>query len=141
MDYTIEPLSGIGPLRFGMSRAEVRRAAASPVEEFWKSPDDEAPTDAFDELGFHAYYDRRHRLEAVELFTPAKPSWRGRDLLTLPAGELRELLAAGDPDLEEEEEGLTAPGLGLGAYAPEWQYDPRLFPEGIIVFRAGYYDG
>lgn len=141
MDYRIDPLEGIGPLRFGMGRQEARAVLGTGFQEFLKDPFDEAPTDAYEDLGLHLYYDGDDRLEAVETFPPARSSYRGEDLLAARYRRVRHLLREGDRRLEVEPgEGLTAPNLGIGAFAPDGEDDPDGPVESVIVFRRGYYD-
>lgn len=141
MDYSVKPREGLGPLHFGMPRREVRQVLGAGWEEFLKSPFDDVPTDAWDELGLHVYYDGEDRLEAVETFRPARPTWQGEDLLSVSYRRLRHLLRQGDRRLEVEAgEGLTSYRLGVGAHAPDGEDEPEAPVEGVIVFRRGYYE-
>ena len=80
MDWVIRSYDGVGPVRLGMGFTAVRFALRSRVETFMKTPDSERPTDAFDELGVHVYYDRDGDCEAVELASPATPTFHDRPL-------------------------------------------------------------
>jgi hypothetical protein len=138
MDFEVEPYVGVGPIAFGLTRAEVRRRMAVPVEAFMKTPSSAAPTDAFDALGVHVYYDLHERCEAVELGRRhVVPTFRGRALVGRSRIELQRWLSLLDPDLRIEEGRITSLKLGFGLYAPS--DDPEALVEGAIVFRSGYY--
>ena len=55
--YIIEPLAGVGPVRLGMTRDEVRKAMLPGVPEpFWKTPFCKHPADAFHAGAFQVFY-------------------------------------------------------------------------------------
>ncbi|HYP52823.1 MAG TPA: hypothetical protein VEQ42_04750 [Pyrinomonadaceae bacterium] len=139
MRFEIRPHEGVGPVRFGMTREEVRAALALPVESFRKSPADEMLTDAFDAAGLHVYYKKPGLCEAVEMAAPAEPVLEGRELLGRPFGESRRWFESQDESAEADESGLTSFGYGVGLYAPEAESNPAAPPEGVIVFEKGYY--
>lgn len=139
MRFDIRPYEGAGPVRFGMTRAEVRAAVAAPSEEFRKSAGDELPTDAFDTAGLHVYYKRPGVCEAVELAAPAVPVLEEQFLLRQPYAALRRWFEAHDKTVETDESGLTSFRYGVGLYAPQADSNPAAPPEGVIVFEKGYY--
>jgi hypothetical protein len=59
MEFPINPYVGIGVVRFGMSRRQVRKALGGMVKEFKKTPKSESLTDAFDQLGIYVYYKKK----------------------------------------------------------------------------------
>src|SRR5919106_7025414 len=119
MEFDITPYVGVGPITFGMTRAEVRRRLEAPVESFMKTPTSAAPADAFDTLGLHVHYDSDDRCEAVEfvrLLTIA--TFRGQPLLGQPFAEVKRWLQAIDSDVRSDSSGLTLLTFGFGLYAP-----------------------
>lgn len=54
--YEIVPHVGVGPVRLGMSRSEVRRVVPGPCEPFRKTADAVQETDAFHNSGFQVFY-------------------------------------------------------------------------------------
>src|SRR5262245_30519712 len=54
--YEIVPNVGIGPVRLGASRDEVRAVMGSAPHRFMKTPQAEYPTEAWHGRAFHVYY-------------------------------------------------------------------------------------
>jgi len=140
MPFEIVENVGVGPIRFGMTRAEVREALGVPVEEFSKSSSSTATTDSFDTLGVHVYYRASGQCQAVEIASPAVPEYRGRPLLGGPFGEtLRWLQSIGcNPTLDDV--GLNVTAAGFGLYCPGHSEDDSQLIESVFVFEPGYYD-
>ena len=139
MQLEIESYRRVGPLTFGMTAVEVRSVMRLPVEPFKRSME-EGYTDAFGELGIYVTYDRLGLCEAVEIASPAQPTFRGREILGRPFKEVHESLLKLDPELDVDDTGLTALGLGIGVYAPGISEDPSTPVEAVIAFKRGYYD-
>lgn len=141
MEWAIRPLESVGPVNFGMPRAEVRRAVGAPFREFVKSPN-RSPntTDAFEELLVHVYYGTNGgTCEFIEFGGgSARPVLHGRDLLSEAFSDLRDWFRTLDPMMTEDESGLESHALGIGLYAPCAEEDPERPPEGVSVFQKGY---
>jgi len=137
--YEIEPHVGAGPVRFGRPREEVKRVLGNEPRRFKKTPHSAALTDAFDELGVHVYYNATGSCSAVELASPATPTFRGQLLLGRPFGELRAMFEALDPELKADNAGLISHLFGIGLYAPFAQDYPAAPVEGVLAFEEGYY--
>ncbi|HYO62032.1 MAG TPA: hypothetical protein VER08_00090 [Pyrinomonadaceae bacterium] len=140
MRLEITAYTGVGPVKFGMTREEVRLAVGPPVRPFMKTPDDELPTDAFDDLGVHVYYKKPGVCEAVEMGSPAEPTFRGQVLIGRPYSELRRWFESLDESVETDDTGLLSYKYGVGLYAPAAEEEPDEPVEGVIVFERGYYE-
>jgi hypothetical protein len=139
LNFELVPYTGIGPLRFGATRAEVRRTLGVPVEAFQKTPTAAALTDAFDDLGVHVHYDAADRCEAVELGGPrAAPSFEGKALLRMRREEARSWLAGRDPELRVSTTDLTSLKYGVALHTSSDEPEARV--KSVLVFRRGYYD-
>ena len=141
MEWKIESLQSVGPVRFGMSRAEVRSAVHAPFREVRKSVT--VPTiDVFETLLLHVHYGADGGAEFVEFGGgDATPVFGGRNLLKASFQDLRAWLRTMDPHLEEEEgAGLRSRKLGVALYAPAGDEEPERLPEGASAFAAGYYE-
>ncbi|MEJ2816140.1 hypothetical protein [Caulobacter sp. CCG-8] len=136
MRFPINPQTGVGPLRFGMLRDQVRSVLAVPVEIFRRTPKD-VEADLFKSLGAFAYYDGNGALEAVEFFSPAKVTFNELDILNTSASELIGEMSEVDPDLECEGSGFTSRSFGFGVWSED---DSELPPQSVIVFAPGYYE-
>lgn len=137
MEFAVTPFVQAGPLRFGMTRAEVRSALPGDFHSFRRTPRAEE-CDHFEALGLFAYYDADGGLEAVEFTRPAMPTLDGARLLDLTVGDAsRSLQAITDP---EDDACLLASDHGIGFWVPDQDDGPRSRAESVIVHRAGYYD-
>jgi hypothetical protein len=138
----IYPYHGVGLIRFGMMREDVRGVLGKPSATFYKGLSTESPTDAYDDLGLHVYYNHPSGCcEALEFFEPAQLLLEEKSLFKLSFSQLKEWLLSQDPDLEVDEEGLTCFKYGIGVYAPDWTEDSNLSAQGILVFNdKNYYD-
>jgi hypothetical protein len=77
-DWTIRAQKSVGPIRFGMSREEVRSILAQPFTSFQKGEGAEL-IDAFDTLDLHIFY-REDGVEAVEFWNAANVRLGGHRL-------------------------------------------------------------
>ncbi len=132
---------GLGAVTFGMLRAEVEAAMGTLPRRFRKTVACTTLTDAFDRQGMQVFYDEQDRVEALEVFAPARPVFGELDLFSTPYTVLIDAMRALDPDLQEDELGFTSNALGFGVYAEHKDVDPERPSEGVIVFRQGYYEG
>lgn len=139
MALLIKPFEGIGDIRFGMTREEVRQTIGLEFKSFSRSPQS-VPCDYFSTIGTFCYYDSSGLLEAVELAPPAQPDLDGYMMLELDFSEARRLLSERDPGLEAESDSLIAHQIGISVYAPLAKDDPAAPIESALVFRRGYYD-
>jgi hypothetical protein len=130
----IVPFTSVGGLCFGTTRHRSRERLGGGSQSFRKVVG-ATETDAYDALGLHLYFDDEERLEFVEAFEPASPSFRGILLLGRDRGEVAEELTAMGYDLTQDAYGLRCDGAGFALTAPDG------IVEGVGVFREGYYDG
>ena len=135
----IIPYEGIGPLRFGMSKSEVRAALGAPFREFKKTLEAPATSDAFHTMGVYVYYKPTGACEAVEVASPSQATLFGKQLV----GEIFEVLQKWfrelDPEVEMDDAGMTSLRFGVGIYAPRLKEGSSVPVEGAIAFERGYY--
>lgn len=137
MEFAVTPFVQAGPVRFGMTRSEVRSALPGDFQSFRRTPLAEE-CDHFEALGLFAYYDADGRLEAVEFTLPATPTLDGARLLDLTLGDAsRSLQAIADP---EDDACLLAPDYGISFWVPDRDDGPRSRAESVLAHRVGYYD-
>lgn len=135
----ITPYKGIGPVRFGMSRTDVRAALVVPLHEFKRTPKAAMPTDAFPTLGVYVYYKPPGVCAAVEVASPTEPLLLGKKLIGQPVGEILEWLSSLDQQVKMDETGLTSLRFGVGLYVPALKNGSAALVEAVIVFERGYY--
>lgn len=127
MILNVIPLVGVGSVRFGMSRRQVR-AIWGDASEFQKTPDSIAATDDY---GFcHVYYDEKDCCEAIEVFDDAEVLIDGRKLFPLDADELLERF----PEFEADDDGPICCRWAAAVYAP---YGTA---ESILFGKEGYFE-
>lgn len=139
MDFEIKPLQGAGPLRFGMSVAEVRDQLGENFKSFKKTPSSAFPCDHFPDLQIFAYYKIPGVLEALEFYDTANPLLNDQQLIGVAAGVAKKILERFDQALEFDSDDIISHSLGIGIYAPGWDTEITEIVEGIIVFEEGYY--
>jgi hypothetical protein len=140
MDIEIKPLQGVAGINFGSPIDTVRKYFGVDYKSFRRAPTSVMPCDYFEPLGVFAYYALPGLLEAIEFVLPANPGFMKINFLETPFEEIKKILLAHDPDLEQSDDGLTSYKLGIGVYAPDADENPNLPPESVIAFEKGYYD-
>lgn len=138
--FAIRSFEGVGPLRFGMPRGEVRRELEEQPQEFRKNPKWPMVSDSFLEQEIIAHYDVDDRLEAVEFFGVVIPIWN--EILLL-GGAVKTIFAAVKPHslkMEIDADSVTFHDLGFGFYLVDWKANEMESPESVIVFRKLYYE-
>jgi hypothetical protein len=129
----IEPFLGVGVIRFGDTRQQVRETLQRPFETFRKNMGENA-TDAFDEIGLHVYYDGQDRVEFIEGFDPASLTISGLELLGRSIEDVdKELKALGHSSIPTDV-GLQFDSAGIVLTASNG------IIEGVGIYVRGYYD-
>ena len=139
MTFKIEPYKSVGPIKFGMSRPEIRDVLQIEPKPFRKTLSSLIASDAYDDIGVHVHFDESGGCCAVELAAPANPTFRGQSLLGQPLSTLRRQFEEVDDTLEVDETGFTSHKFGIGLFAPFAEDSPEDPVEGVIVFKRGYY--
>ena len=129
---------GVGPVRFGMTRQEVRTALAAPAEEFRRTLGSR-PADKFQSISAFAYYSDDGRLEAVEFGRLQQITIGDLNLTTTPFEQLLHAVLMLDPDVEiqAKSSGFVSRLLGAGAWTDDERSEP---PQSVIAFAERYYD-
>lgn len=138
-DFTITPLKGVGPIRFGVSRMSARSNLGDDFKSF-KRGLGTIQSDYYHSNRIFIYYNTVNEVEAVEFATPAQPRFKGKSLLDMSYSDLKLFLIAEDPTVEIASGQITSHQLGIGAYAPHWEEYPSSPVQNVIVFEQGYYN-
>jgi hypothetical protein len=139
----------IGPVRFGMTRADVRTAIGVKANPFKKTADSESLTDAFTLGGtrvageaaranadhVHVYYDAADRCALVEVSAAGLggPELDGRGFVNRPYERALAWVRDRDPDVVIDTAGLRSAALGIALYAPADKV------ESVAAFAASYW--
>jgi len=149
-DYTVQPFVGVGPVRLGMSRKEVRRVMPEQPKPFRKGTAPKYETDAFHEDAFQVFYEGDHpTVEYIELSrgSVVRAVYRDLDVFATPADEV---VAHISRDSEFDQSDSEIPysylfrGLQLSLWRPtipesDADTDGRYFST-IGIGKRGYYD-
>ena len=119
MNLPILPYEGVGPIRLGMSQGEAREVMACEFKSFKRTPDSEMPLDEFLDWGIYVNYRMPGICEAIEICSPANPTWRKYRLLGIPFDQLVDYFRREDPAVEVDGDGLTSRLFGIGLYVHE----------------------
>src|SRR5437870_8144283 len=66
--FVVEPLKGVGPIRFGMHKDEVSRAFTYVYTSFFKVPESTVRSDDCEVVGLTMHYDDTSRVEYIEIY-------------------------------------------------------------------------
>lgn len=140
MEYEIIPNKGMDGILFGMDVQKVRVSMGTEFKSFKRTWDAAFPCDYFSDVGVIANYDKKGRIEAIELTSPGAPSLCGINLLRMSFDEALKYLRSKDPQLVHEADGAVSLALGISLYAPHSARDPKIPAESVLLFATGYYD-
>lgn len=140
MDFTIDPLKGVGPIRFGMDSETIQKLVGGRINQFKKSPTSLEYTDAFLDHHIHVYYKANGECEAIEFGPGSNPMFMSNSLIGRQYRVIQTLFEQLDDSVELEDSGLTSYRYGVGVYAPDAIDSPDEPVEGVIVFEQGYYE-
>lgn len=111
--FEIVPLENVGGIRFGMTRADVRKLIGEPLTEFRKTRRSVNTTDDYGD--FHVYYTADNTCEAVELFGGCTACSNGQVLFPLTRTEFVEWLRSIDSGCETAECDALSVKMSVGA--------------------------
>ena len=138
MKWDIVSYVGVGPLRFGASRDQIRLVLQQPWDAFKRTPSDITETDGFFQSSLFVYYDPDYRCEAIELSAPFDPSFDGFSLIGKPFSEILDWTKTRDSEVVIRRAGLMSPKFGFRVYAPSCAKNPADPVQSVIVFQRGY---
>jgi hypothetical protein len=139
MNFPILSYKGVGPIKLGMSKMEVRNAVGLPFKSFMKTSDSEMPVDYFIDIGVHVHYKPPGLCKAIELRSPSNPTFRGRRLIDMPFNQLCSFFQKEDPLVKIDDYGLTSSVFGINLFVPDLEDGSESPVKAVIVFENGYY--
>jgi hypothetical protein len=140
MNSVINPYIGIGDIKLGMTRPQIRDTLNSSFESFTRSQYSEMPEDYFPDLGIFIEYKQPGICKSIKVVAPFNPIWRGKQLLASPFSELSQWFLEIDSERELNDTGFTSFKYGIELYAPYYDEEPDCLAECIMLFNRGYYD-
>lgn len=109
----------VGPIRFGMARADVRACLGANFRSFKKTFLSTNTLDAFDSHGVHVYYCDNDQVKGGELFRDSEFTWMGQKLLGRKYADLKGYLAVRGVRFHSDDSGVEVDALGMGFYIPD----------------------
>lgn len=143
MQLEIMSLQGAGPVKFGMSRAEVAHALGQTPHRCRKAPSSHSDTDGFDVLGIFVYYgwdDFCAAIEVPSIVGGSQLCIDGEALNGMPMRVAVKRLSLRDAAIEIDEAGATSRALGVGLFTKADPDSSEAVVDSVIAFRLGYYD-
>lgn len=136
MTLVFHPHVGVGPIRFGMSRADVERLLGPAESEMPPDPFVGDTTLYFSSTSLSVHLETSGQVCAIQSLS-SELVFDGRNLRLETWSSLKAFVVRRDPDATIDPDGsaITSRHLGLAANSSD-----ELTPEGILAFRAGYYD-
>ena len=147
-NYSVQPFVGVGPVRLGMSRSEVRSRFTEAPKTFRKGSSTGPATDAFHNGAFQVFYDgQTDTAEYIELSRDADfhALYREVNVFATPADEVAAFVSR-DASYDESEREFPYSyifrQLQLSLWRPVLPEDDESgrFFSTIGVGRKGYYD-
>jgi hypothetical protein len=118
--FVVEPLKGVGPIRFGMHKDEVSRAFTYVYTSFFKVPDSTVRSDHCEVVGLIIHYDDASRVNYIEVhearYATVTLTLLGRDITGVSVRGLVEFLRGRGVKAEKTDYGYDFPDLGLSTF-------------------------
>src|ERR1043166_2752809 len=122
--FVIEPLHGVGPIRFGMHKDEVSRVFTYVYTSFFKVETSKVRSDHCEVVGLIVHYDDRSRVNYIEIFKPKYATVTlelfGRDVTGISVRDAFALLSAHSTTHTKDEYGYDFPELGINIFNHEF---------------------
>jgi hypothetical protein len=123
MSFELVGFGDVGSMHTGVHRDQSRAVLGDGFEEFYKAPESTVPTDAYDDLGVHVYFDEQYTVIGMEFLKWSDLRWRGQRLVGAPVLEVQQFLKEQVQALDFNSSGFEAGELGLRLYAPDMGED------------------
>jgi hypothetical protein len=134
MIFTLLGFGDAGSIRTGMTRDESRTALGGGFDEFYKAADAAVPTDAYDDLGAHVYFDEQYQVIGVEFLKWSDLNWRGQRLAGEDALVVQQFLSGQGVALSFNKSGFNVDDLGLRMYAPDIRGEDAIVESVYVSF-------
>lgn len=151
MDFVITPYQAVGPIRFGMTRIEVRQTLKVAASEVAKSDlldeilldeisIEENFVDYFDELDISVAYkpESPYPCIGVVLYEGANPLFDNRNLLKSPIEVLKDWLELLDDSVKVTLDGVFSFRFGISLDTDDYELLKDESPKSVGVFVEGY---
>ncbi|MBE6068548.1 MAG: hypothetical protein E7211_12770 [Clostridium lundense] len=138
MKFEINPYIGAGDILLGMTSEQIQNIIGIVPTKFKKVDTSKMYTDAYE--WFHVYYNDKGKCEAIEIFEPSMPVFKGQYLINRPFIEVKKYFDTIDDSIEINDAGFTSFKYGISIYAPFAEDEPFEPVESISIFEYGYFE-
>ena len=142
MEFTFYPYEGFGPVKFLMSRDEVRKIVGLPYEDVTMTTDrGSSIRDFFAEQLFIGYNNdlKCNRFELCKGYD-IDIIFEGESILRRPYKELLEHYQKLDPEIYIDREGFTSLKYGFAIWCPTYYCEEDAMPQTFLGFVPHYLD-
>lgn len=142
MEFTFYPYEGIGPVKFLMSRDEVRKIMGLPYKDVTRMTDNGPYIRDFVVKQLFIGYNDELKCNRFELCRGYDIDiiFEGESILRRPYKELLEHYQKLDPEIYIDREGFTSLKYGFSIWCPDYYYEEDAMPETLLGFVPHYYD-
>lgn len=135
--WEVSPYAGVGPIRFMMTRAEVRALIRGKAA---KDMPADSPSDTFEEISAQIFYNAESdQCELIEFTgTNGGPELNGRGLLGRPYERALTWLESLDSKVVSNSASCRSPSFGMILHAEGAEEDPSVPIHRIGVFAKSY---
>jgi len=123
--FVIEPLKGVGPIRFGMHKEQVSHAFTYVYRSFFKGRKPKVRSDQVEVVGLIVHYDDDSRVNFIEVVKPihgtVKLELFGQDITGITIRDMAVLMRANSAVVHRTTYGYDCPELALSTF----NTDPR----------------
>ncbi len=140
MRFPIVSYESVGPLRFGMRLRQIEECLGKKADVFRGFGDSKLARALLENTGVFVDFVYPDVSVAYELALPAKPCLEQRSLLEESADSLFAWLKSIDANWRQYDCGIMYFSLGISIYAPNFDDEPNVPPESVLVFDRGYWD-
>ena len=118
--FVIEPLKGVGPVRFGMHKDEFSHVFTYVYSSFFKTRKSKVRSDHCTVVGLIVHYDDDSRVKYIEITKPVHGKVTlelfGKQIAGISRRSLMEFLQSHSYSVERDHYGFSCPALGLNSY-------------------------
>ncbi len=123
--FVVEPLKGVGPIRFGMHKDEVSRAFPYVYTSFFKGPDSKVRADDCEVVGLIIHYDAVSRVNYIEVrkarYATVSLELFGRDITGISVRGLVALISGRGLKAEKTHYGFDFQELSLNTFNQDFR--------------------
>nr|WP_320010898.1 hypothetical protein [uncultured Desulfobulbus sp.] len=125
---------GLGDIRFGMNRSDLREIFQNKYKTFSRDRNEDQEIDSYDIFGLQLNFDDQDKLEFIEAFYPSNPMYDGITFIGRQANSIQQEMSNKGFKTIQDDVGYDFPDLGFGVYVREGTI------EAVSIYRRGYYD-